>query len=182
MEETDGREGEEDNETKSKAIQVDEVGERQVEVPELIQQIVDKVELIKKRIKTAHNKHASYGNTKRKPLHFETGEHVFLQVSPFRKVMRFWSQEKASTEIHLSILEKVEDMAYRLALPPLLSEVQLKPNFSYVERPDRIIDRKDKVLRNMGIPLVMIQWQRRGTEEATWELEIRMRSEQPELF
>ncbi|XP_073129512.1 uncharacterized protein [Henckelia pumila] len=158
MEETDGREGEEDNETKSKAIQVDEVGERQVEVPELIQQIVDKVELIKKRIKTAHNKHASYGNTKRKPLHFETGEHVFLQVSPFRKY--------------------VEDESH--ILHP--TEVQLKPNFSYVERPDRIIDRKDKVLRNMGIPLVMIQWQRRGTEEATWELEIRMRSEQLELF
>ncbi|XP_073122017.1 uncharacterized protein [Henckelia pumila] len=62
------------------------------------------------------------------------------------------------------------------------TEVQLDQDFSYVERPLRILDRKDKVLRNKLIPLVMVQWQRRGTEEATWELESRMRVEHPELF
>ncbi|XP_073154123.1 uncharacterized protein [Henckelia pumila] len=105
------------------------------------------------------------------------------------------------------ILEKVGDMSYRLALPLYLSgihnvfhvsllrqyvadeshvlhptEVQLDPDLSYVEKPLRILNRKDKVLRNKRIYLVMIQWHRRGTEEATWELEIRMRFEHPELF
>ncbi|XP_073136980.1 uncharacterized protein [Henckelia pumila] len=62
------------------------------------------------------------------------------------------------------------------------TEVQLDQDLSYVERPLRILDMKDKVLRNKSIPLMMVQWQRRGTEEATWELESQMRAEHPELF
>ncbi|XP_073123199.1 uncharacterized protein [Henckelia pumila] len=171
--------------------------------------MVYKVELIKRRIKTTQDRQASYANTKRRPLHFEAGEHVFLRVSPFHKVMRFGLKGKLVPRFIglFEILEKVGDMAYRLALPPYLSsihnvfhvsllrqyvadesdilhptEVQLEPDLSYVEKPLRILDRKDKVLRNMRIPLVMVQWQRRGTEEATWELETRMHSEYPELF
>ncbi|XP_073139126.1 uncharacterized protein [Henckelia pumila] len=104
--------------------------------PELIQQIVDKVELIKKRIKTARDRYANYAKTKCRTLHYETGEHVLLRVSPFRKYV--------ADESHI--------------LHP--TEVQLDPNLSYVERHLRIIDRKDKVLRSKRIPLVMIQWQR----------------------
>ncbi|XP_073153583.1 uncharacterized protein [Henckelia pumila] len=47
------------------------------------------------------------------------------------------------------------------------TEFQLKPNLSYVERMLRILNRKDKVLRNKRIPLVMVQWQRPGTKEET---------------
>ncbi|XP_073131613.1 uncharacterized protein [Henckelia pumila] len=100
----------------------DEVGERQVEGPELIQQIVDKVELIKKRIKIVHDRQTSYTNTKRIPLHFEAGEHVFLRVSPFRK--------------HIADESPI--------LHP--TEVQLDHDLSYVERPLRILDKKDKSL------------------------------------
>ncbi|XP_073153728.1 uncharacterized protein [Henckelia pumila] len=187
----------------------DEVGERQVEGPELVQKMVDKVELIKRRIKTAQDRQASYANTKLRPLHFEAGEHVFLRVLTFRKVMRFGLKEKLATRFigPFEILEKVGDVAYHLVLPSYLSsmhnvfhvsllhlyvadeshilhpmEVQLEPDLSYVEKPLRILERKDKVLRNKRIPLVMVQWQRRGTEETTWELESRMCSEHPELF
>ncbi|XP_073152267.1 uncharacterized protein [Henckelia pumila] len=62
------------------------------------------------------------------------------------------------------------------------TEVKLDQDLPFVERPLRILDRKDKMLRNKRIPLVMVQWQRRGTEEATWELECRMRAEHPDLF
>ncbi|XP_073124796.1 uncharacterized protein [Henckelia pumila] len=148
----------------------DELGKRQVEGPEMIQQIVDKVELIKKSIKTAHDRQTSYANTKRIPLHFETGEHVFLRVSPFRKVMRFGLKGKQAPRFigPFEILEKVDDVAYHLALPPYLSdelhilhltEIQLELDLSYVEKPLRILDRKYKVLRNKRIPLVMVQWQ-----------------------
>ncbi|XP_073121549.1 uncharacterized protein [Henckelia pumila] len=41
------------------------------------------VEFIKKRIKATQDRHAGYANTKRRQLHFEIGEYVFLRVSPF---------------------------------------------------------------------------------------------------
>ncbi|XP_073121503.1 uncharacterized protein [Henckelia pumila] len=146
----------------------DEVGKHQVEGPELVQQIA----------------HA---------------------VSPFRRMMRFGLKGKLSPRFigPFEILEKVRDVAYCLVLPsylsdihdvfhvPLLrqyvadelhvlhpSDVQLEKDQSY-ERPLRIPDRKEKVLRNKRMPLVMVQWQRRGTEETTWELESQMRAEHP---
>ncbi|XP_073152846.1 uncharacterized protein [Henckelia pumila] len=82
------------------------------------------------------------------------------------------------------ILEKVRDVAYPLALLLYIfgihdvfhvsllrqyvanelhilhpTEVKLEQDFSYVERPLRILDRKEMVLRNKRIPLVMVQWQ-----------------------
>ena len=123
--------------------------------------------------------------------------------------MRFGLKGKLSPRfiVPFEILEVIGDLAYRLALPPYLSsihdvfhvsllrryvadeshilhpsEVQLETDLSYVEGPMRILDWKDKVLRNKIIPLVLVQWQRRSTEEATWELESRMRSDHPELF
>ncbi|XP_073152865.1 uncharacterized protein [Henckelia pumila] len=105
------------------------------------------------------------------------------------------------------IIENIGDVAYRLDFPPYLSgihdvfhvsllrqyvadeshilhpnEVKLEQDLSYVERPLRILDRKEKVLCNKHIPLVMVQWQRRGTDEVTLELESWMRAEHPELF
>ncbi|XP_073137267.1 uncharacterized protein [Henckelia pumila] len=175
----------------------------------MIQQMTDAVELIRKRIKKAQDRQASYANTHRKPLHFEVREHVFLRVSPFRKGMRFVLKGKLSPRFigSFEIIEKVGDVAYGLDLPPYLSsihdvfhvsflrqyvaveshilhpnEVQLDRDLSYVERPLRILDKKEKVLRNKRIPLVMVQWQCRGTEEATWELESQMQVEHPELF
>lgn len=81
------------------------------------------------------------------------------------------------------ILEKVGDAAYRLESHVLQStEIQLEPNLSNVKKPLRVIDRKEKVHRNKHIPLIMMQWQRRCTEELTWGLEIRMCVENPEFF
>ncbi|XP_073133293.1 uncharacterized protein [Henckelia pumila] len=106
------------------------------------------------------------------------------------------------------ILEKVDDVAYRLALPPYLYdthnvfhvfllreyvayeshhvlhsiEVQLEQDLSYVERSIRILDRKEKILRNKRISLVMVQWKHRGTEKAILDLESRMRAEHSNLF
>ncbi|XP_073133905.1 uncharacterized protein [Henckelia pumila] len=138
----------------------DEVGEIRVEGPELIQQIIDKVELIKKRIKIAQDRQASYANTKRIPLHFEIGENVFLRFSPFRRVIRFGL--KAFTTCFMCHYFVSTLQMSRKFFP---KEVHLELNLSYVERSLRIIDRKYKVLRNKRIPLVMVQWKRRGVEE-----------------
>ncbi|GAB2286410.1 hypothetical protein Dimus_039764 [Dionaea muscipula] len=47
-------------------------------------------------------------------------------------------------------------------------DLAIDDNASFEERPVRILDRRDKVLRGKIIPLVKILWQHFGTEEATW--------------
>ncbi|XP_073153032.1 uncharacterized protein [Henckelia pumila] len=121
----------------------------------MVQQMTVAVEMIRKRIKAAPDRLACYANTHRRPIHFEVGEHVFLRVSPFWKVMRFGLKGKLSPRFigSFEILQKyVADESY--ILHP--TEVQLDQDLSYVEKPLRIIDRKDKVLRNKLIPLVMV--------------------------
>ena len=61
-------------------------------------------------------------------------------------------------------------------------EIDVDDKISYVERPVRIEDRKEQVLRNKTIPLVKVVWQHHGTEGATWESEEIMRRQYPFLF
>ncbi|XP_073159200.1 uncharacterized protein [Henckelia pumila] len=164
----------------------DEVGELQVEGPRLIQQMNNVVELIRQRIKASQDRQGSYANTHLRPLHFETGENVFLRVSPFRKigdVAYCLAFEPYLSDIHdvfhVSLLRQYVADESNILHP---TEVQLEHNLFYVERPLSILDRKEKVLRNKHIPLVMVQWQRRGTKEATWELESQIRDERLEFF
>ncbi|XP_073061811.1 uncharacterized protein [Primulina eburnea] len=135
---------------------------------------------------------------------------VSIGMSPFEALyVRFGKKGKLSPRFigPYEILERVGDLAYRLALPLALSgvhdvfhvsmlrkyhpdpshvlppdEVELDQNLSYIERPIQILDRKDKQLRNKLIPLVKVQWNRHGVEEATRELEDKMRQKYPELF
>ena len=105
------------------------------------------------------------------------------------------------------ILERIGEVVYRLALPLLLSGVQdvfhvsmlrkYEPDLSHVldwtdlkvdedasyeERPVRVFDRRDQVLRGKTIPLVKILWKYHGVEEATWERELEVREKYPDLF
>ena len=61
-----------------------EVGERSTTGLELISDTSVKVELIRKRLLTAQSRHNSYADTRRRPLEFKVGDHVFLKVMPKR--------------------------------------------------------------------------------------------------
>lgn len=99
------------------------------------------------------------------------------------------------------ILERVGEVAYRVALPTTLagihdvfhvsqlrryepdpshvldhSGLQIEPDHTYVERPIAVLDRQVKKLRRREVPLVLIQWARRSPEEATWETEDSIRA------
>ncbi|CAN4096710.1 unnamed protein product [Withania somnifera] len=98
------------------------------------------------------------------------------------------------------ILERVGDVAYRLALPPMLSfvhpifhvsmlqrympdeshvnredSVRLDENLYFVEEPVLIFTREVRKLRSREIPTVKVRWSHRLIEEATWEIESEMR-------
>src|SRR5438445_13864237 len=105
------------------------------------------------------------------------------------------------------ILERIEKVAYQLALPPQFAKMHnvfhvstLKPyahDPSHVldfqdlsiqddifikDRPIQILDRREQILRNKVIPLVKVMWSHHGVEKATWERETLIGEQYPALF
>ncbi|XP_043716300.1 uncharacterized protein LOC122664518 [Telopea speciosissima] len=124
-------------------------------------------------------------------------------------VVRFGKKGKLSPRYVglFEILERVGTVAYRVALPPDLAKIhnvfhvsmlkkyiadpshilhyeslQLKEDLSYKEEPMKILDRKEKVLRNRSMSLVKVQWKNHSGQETLWELEAELRDQYPQLF
>ncbi|CAN4101540.1 unnamed protein product [Withania somnifera] len=123
--------------------------------------------------------------------------------------MRFGRRGKLSPAFigPYEILERVGDVAYRLALPPILSfvhpvfhvsmlrrympneshviredSVNLDENLSFVEEPVRILAKEVRKLRSREIPVVKVRWSHRSIEEATWEINSEVRKRYPRLL
>ena len=60
--------------------------------------------------------------------------------------------------------------------------MQLKKNLTYEETPVQILDRKEQVLRSKVILLVKVLWKSHESEAATWEPEVHMHRQYPQLF
>ncbi|CAM8901825.1 unnamed protein product [Rhodiola kirilowii] len=186
-----------------------EVGEKTFTGPEIIEETTEKVAQIRKRLLTAQSRQKSYADKRRRPLEFLVGDFVLLKVSPKKGVSRFYSKGKLAPRYigPFEILERIGEVAYRLALPPELSRVHnvfhvsmlrkcapddsqriewkglhLDEDASYEERPIMILHQKDRVLRNKVISLVKVLWEYHGNEEATWELQTEMQKKYPYLF
>nr|GFD34448.1 hypothetical protein [Tanacetum cinerariifolium] len=52
----------------------------------------------------------------------------------------------------------------------------------YVEEPEAILDRQDRVMRNKTIPFVKILWRNHSEREATWETEESIRTSYPHFL
>jgi hypothetical protein len=103
----------------------DEVGERELVGPEMIQDTKDKITLIRKRMLAAQSRQKSYADTRRRKLEFEVGDQVFLKVSPMKGVMRFGKKGKLSPRYvgPFLVTEIVGPVAYRVELPSNLAGV-----------------------------------------------------------
>nr|GEW65457.1 hypothetical protein [Tanacetum cinerariifolium] len=137
-----------------------EVGERVIEGPKLIDVTNEKVTVAKEKLKEARIK----------------GKLSLRFIGPFE------------------ILDRVGDVSYRLALPSQLSYVhnvfhvsllrgykyhplhvvsyllvQIREDLSLVEKPEKILDRQERVMRNKTIPFVKILWKNHPERKATWE-------------
>nr|KYP58945.1 hypothetical protein KK1_014368 [Cajanus cajan] len=158
-------------------------------------------------MKTAQNRQKSYADKRRKPLEFAEGEHVFLKVTPISGVGRALRARKLIPRFvgpHQII--RVGPVAYRLALPPSLSnlhdvfhvsqlrkyvhdpshvvdldDVPVKESLTFEKLPVAVVDHKLKELRGKSIALVKVLWDA-ATGEATWEVEQQCRERYPFLF
>ena len=74
----------------------DEIGERVLLGPDLVQGAVDKIQLVKQRMKAAQDRYKSYADQRRRPLKFEISDQVFLRVSPTKGVYQFRVKGKLS--------------------------------------------------------------------------------------
>ncbi|KAL6343167.1 hypothetical protein AAG906_020956 [Vitis piasezkii] len=112
----------------------DDVGEKKLLGPELVQLTVEKVSLIKERLKVAQN------------LEFEVGDHVFLKFSPMKSIMRFGRKGKLSPRFihnvfHVSTLRKyIYGPSHVVELEP----IQISEDLTYEEVPVQIVDVMDK--------------------------------------
>jgi len=187
----------------------DEVGEKYLIGPEMIQDMKDKISIIRRRMLTVQSRKKSYIDKHRRQLEFNVGDLVYLKVSPMKGVMRFGKKGKLSPRFvgPFEIKEVIGPVAYRVELPPALSEIhnvfhvstlrkhvhdprhiidfeplQVQDNLKYEELPIRILDRKEQRLRTKTIPLVKVLWRNHDVKEASWELEHEIRKKYPHLF
>ena len=177
--------------------------------PELVQQTADVVTTIRARLVAAQDRQKKYADLHRQSRDFEVGSFVFLKVSPWKGKIRFGKKGKLSPRFigPFEILKRVGEVAYKVALPPELEHIhnvfhisvlrpykpdyrhvisyepiQVEKNLTYEETPIQILDRKEQTLRNKVISSVKVVWRNHDTEEATWELEDKMRRDYPHLF
>ncbi|RVW37560.1 hypothetical protein CK203_073903 [Vitis vinifera] len=156
----------------------DDVGEKKLLGPELVQLTVEKVSLIKERLKAAQSRQKSYADNRRRDLEFEVGDHVFLKVSPMKSIMRFGRKGNSVLVLWDHLRKYIYDPSHVVELEP----IQISEDLTYEEVPVQIVDVMDKVLRHAVVKLVKVQWSNHSIREATWELEEEMREKHPQLF
>ena len=170
---------------------------------------MDKVNVIRARLKVAQDRQKSYVDKRRKDLEFVVEDRVFLGLSPWKGVVRFGKRGKLSARYigPFEIVERIGPVAYRLDLPKEFSRVHnvfhismlrnyisdlshvletpdfdLRDDLSYEEQPVQILGREKKKLRNKTISLMKVLWRNHLVEEVTWERENQMRSQYSHLF
>ncbi|GJX51114.1 putative reverse transcriptase domain-containing protein [Tanacetum coccineum] len=162
-----------------------EIGESRLIGSELVQETMDKVVLIKEKLKAARDRQKSYVNNRRKPLEFEVGDQVLQKVSPWKGVIYFGKKGKLVPRYvgPFEILKRVGPIAYQLRLPEELSnmhdafhvsnlkkcladanmhvpldEIKVDKTLRFVEKPVEIMDREVKSLKRSKILIIKVHW------------------------
>ena len=160
-----------------------EPGERRYYGIDFVKEAEEQVLTIQKHIEAAQARQKSYANRRRRPLKFEVGDFVYLKVSPMKGVNRFGVKTKLAPRYvgPYQIIEKHGKVAYKEQLPyevraifPIFHVSQLKKclrvpeervemgglklqsDLSYEEKPEQILDVKERVTRGRVIKLYRV--------------------------
>ena len=165
--------------------------------------------MIRNRLQAAQSRQKSYFDIKRKPSELEIEDKVFLWVAPMKGVMRFGKKDKLNPRFvgPFEVLERVDEVAYRIALPLALSgihnvfqesmlrkyipnpshvlsyePIQIRDDLSYEEILVEILNLKEQGLCNRTIYWVKVFWKNHLVKQASWEGEDAMLSRYLNLF
>ena len=115
---------------------------------------MDKVNVIRDRLKAAQDWQKSYADKSRKDLEFEVEDRVFLKLSPWKGVVRFGKRGKLNPRYigPFEIAERIGQVAYRLDLPEELSRVHSVFHISmlrkYISDPSHVLETPEIELRD----------------------------------
>ncbi|XP_070048960.1 uncharacterized protein [Nicotiana tomentosiformis] len=86
---------------------------------------MEKVKIIKKRLRTAQSCQKSYSDVRHRDLEFKEYDWVFLKVSPMKGMMWFGKKRKLSPRYvrPYKTIQRIGQVAYKLDLPPEMSLV-----------------------------------------------------------
>src|SRR3954468_20405279 len=142
-------------------------------------------------------------------MEYQPGEYAYLRVTPMRGTHRFGIKGKLAPRYigPFRILSRSGQVAYRLELPPILSQVhdvfhvsqlrrcfkdpirevkhdmiELQQDLTYQEHTSRILDQSERKTRNKTVKFLKVQWSNHSEDEATSEREDHLREEYPDLF
>ncbi|GJU96434.1 putative reverse transcriptase domain-containing protein [Tanacetum coccineum] len=137
-----------------------EIGESRLIGLELVQETIDKVVLIKEKLKPAGDHQKSYADNRHKRLEFKelSSVHETFHVSNVKKCL-------ADANLHVP-----------------LDEIKVEKTLRFVEEPIEIMDREVKSLKHGKIPIVKVRWNSKHGPEFTWEHEDHMKAKYPRLF
>nr|GEZ46074.1 hypothetical protein [Tanacetum cinerariifolium] len=148
-----------------------------------VQETTEKIVQIKQRIQAARDRQKSYDDLKRKPMEFQVGDRVMLNVSLWKRVVRFGKRGKLNPRYvePFKVLAKVGAVSYKLELPQELSRVystfhksklnkcysneplaisldglHIDDKLHFMEEPVEITDREVKRLKQSRIPIVKV--------------------------
>ncbi|XP_070034493.1 uncharacterized protein [Nicotiana tomentosiformis] len=162
-----------------------EPGEARLLGTDLVQDSLEKVKLIQDRLHTTQSRQKIYTDQKDCDVVFMVGEQLLLWVSAMKGVMKFGKNGKFGPRYitPFKILERIGEVAYKLALPLSLvvvhpvfhvsvllkyhgdpshvldfSSIQMDKDLFYVEESVASLDRQVRKLRSKRITLVKVQW------------------------
>ncbi|GJT54329.1 putative reverse transcriptase domain-containing protein [Tanacetum coccineum] len=145
-----------------------EVGESQLIGPEIMPEMTEKIIQIKERLKTERSRQKSYVDKR------------VECVGPVAYRLKL-PQELSGIHdtFHVSNLKKclVES---DVQVP--LEEIKIDENLRFVEKPNEIVERDVKKLKQRRIPLVKVLWNSWQGAEYTWERKDQFRKKHPHLF
>ncbi|GKD00584.1 putative reverse transcriptase domain-containing protein [Tanacetum coccineum] len=109
----------------------------------------------------ARDRQKSYADLKRKPMEFQVGDRVMLKVSPWKGVVGSIAYKlelpeelsRVHNTFHVSNLKKCYAVE-PLAVP--LDGLHFDDKLQFVEKPEEIMDREVKRLKQSRIPIIKV--------------------------
>jgi hypothetical protein len=158
--------------------------ERTLFGPDLVKDAEEKVQVIRENLKMAKMRQKSYHDNGTAPRRFEVGDYVYLKVSPTKGVQRFGVKGKLAPRYigPYEVIEVCGPVAYRIQLlkrffavhnvfhvtqlkkgmsvpeNEVITEVNawIEPEFSLIEHPLRVLDRKERKTRRQTVRMYKI--------------------------